>query len=423
MPITPFNVDFKKNGASVSATDQAIQILEEVNRQHKNGAKKVGITYSANQEQTAAILDTYNRGGWKTSLAGANQASVIMEIEKLLATTKYQHLQGVYQTVPITTMKYADGGNALTADDDAVQRSLKAASFFMDDGGVLLGWQNQFTKPGHLAIGGGVANTVQSQSQRQMIDNWVHTNLQSRGLTHGTPHATNPSASNKWATMKSTATTADIAPSAPSTFAPHKGGCFTPTAPDLKNSGLSLALIVASLQKGTIPMISQTSTSLDKHIAHVANDNLSSLTTVADLITKYSIKNIMGNLDTNVAVTMVDNSRAHSPGHERTAMKIQFESDAAAKEFAQKLLKEHGIHSLTFGAGVMKNPQNGAIYLTKDDMEKIAHHSGLTKTVNSGPIAYQALDNAYQHSKAPAMTTIEDDKKLDAQEGTNMTFS
>lgn len=417
MPIVPFTVPFAKGGAPVSARDQAIKILEEVNRQHINGAKTVGITYSANQEQTADILKTYKSGGWKTGVGGSNQASVISEIEKLLATPKYQHLQGVYKTVPITTMKYAGGITPLKADDASVQQSLNAASQFMAGGGVLLGWQNQSTQQGHLAIGGGVAAKVQSTHQRQMVNDWVQMNLQSHAFTHGTHHATSPSAS-KWGKMKSTAATGDLAPPTPSTLAPHKAGCLAPTSSDLNNSELSLALIEASLQKGKIPMISQTTTALDKH---VVSDNLSSLTTVADLITKYSIKNIMGNLDTNVAVTMVDNNRAHSPGHDSTAMKIQFKSDAEARDFAQKLLKEHGIHSLTFGAGVMKNPQNGAIYLTKDDMEKIAGHSGLTKTVNSGPIAYQALATAYEHSKAPAVITEkEDDKKLDDKEDSKM---
>ena len=95
--IVPFQVDFKKKGTPVSSAAQAMQILDEVARQHANGAKTVGITYPPNQDQTDQILKTYKSGGWKTGTSGANQADVIAKIEQLLATPKYQHLQGVFK--------------------------------------------------------------------------------------------------------------------------------------------------------------------------------------------------------------------------------------------------------------------------------------------------------------------------------------
>ncbi|KTD65594.1 hypothetical protein Lsan_0748 [Legionella santicrucis] len=174
--IVPFHVDFKKNGIDVSSREQAIIILDEVAKLHAHGSKSVGITYSANQEQTDKILDTYRKGGWQTGIIGSNQASVIFEIERLLTKAKYQHLQGVYRTIPITTMKYCNG-QAMTADEPSVQKSLEHASQFMANGGMLLGWINQCTPQGHLAIGGGVAANVQTLGQKQMINHWVQSHL------------------------------------------------------------------------------------------------------------------------------------------------------------------------------------------------------------------------------------------------------
>ncbi|KTD72572.1 hypothetical protein [Legionella tucsonensis] len=185
--IVPFRVDFEKNGSSVSSRDQAIQILDEVARLHANGAKTVGITYSANQDQTDKITDTYKKGSWKTGTNGANQAAVISQIEQLLTEPKYQHLQSVYRTVPITTMKYDSKGKAVPTDDTSVKQSLSHASQFMEGGGVLLGWTNQKTPQGSLAIGGGVAAGVQTSSQKQMINNWIKSNLPPSTLEEDIP--------------------------------------------------------------------------------------------------------------------------------------------------------------------------------------------------------------------------------------------
>ncbi|KTC65233.1 hypothetical protein Lade_1416 [Legionella adelaidensis] len=180
--LIPFQVDFEKQGAPLSTRAQAITILDEVARLHAMGAKKVGITYSANQAQSENILQVYNQGGWKTGTTGSNQAAVIEEIEKLLTERKYMHLQDVYRTVPITTMKYAD--------PEAVQQSLQQATQFIEDGGVLLGWRNQLTPKDQLAIGGGVAKSVQPLAQKQMIADWVQTHLQQAHLT--ATHSTAP---------------------------------------------------------------------------------------------------------------------------------------------------------------------------------------------------------------------------------------
>lgn len=185
--IVPFRVDFEKDGTSVSSRAQAIKILDEVARLHANGAKTVGITYSANKDQTDKIIDTYNKGGWKTGTSGANQATVISEIEQLLTEPKYKHLQSVYRTVPITTMEYDSKGKPAPAKDTAVKQSLDHASQFMESGGVLLGWTNQKNPPGKLAIGGGVAAGVQTPGQKQMINDWVKNNLPPPSLEDDIP--------------------------------------------------------------------------------------------------------------------------------------------------------------------------------------------------------------------------------------------
>ena len=400
--LVPFQVDFQKNGSAISSRNQAIKILDEVARLHANGAKTVGITYSANQDQTAQILKNYKTGSWKTGTAGANQASVISKIEELLAEPKYQHLQGIYRTIPITTMKYNSQGQAVVADDASVKQSLSNASQFMANGGVLLGWRNQSTPAGQLAIGGGVAVNMQTATQKQMISHWVQSHLSPlSNLAQATP-LTAPPLVSKWSKIRPAIEASDHA-AAP----PTKASCFTKSGPRASNSGLSLQHVEQCLQRGIIPIIHEGKTALDDHLL---SENPSRLKTSANLLTRYSVKDIMGDLNTIVTVTMVDNTRSNIPRHDSTAMKIQFGSDAEAKIFSQKLLKEHGIHSLTFGQGVMKSPQNGAIYLTKEDLEKITAHSALTQTVGSGSIAYQVMANSHEKSKTYEIDVRDDDE-------------
>lgn len=185
----------------------------------------------------------------------------------------------------------------------------------------------------------------------------------------------------------------------------EKEPCFKLSAPSASNAGLSLPQVEQSLRRGTIPLIDSGKTALD---ALILGGDAKAKQQCADLITKYSVKNVMQDLNVNVSVSMVDNIRSKNPGHDSTAMKIQFSSDAEAKAFAEKLMKEHGICSLTFGPGTMKSPQNGAVYLTKQDLEKIAAHSELTKT-NTGAISYQVL--AAAHQKVDPVKKEEPDEK------------
>lgn len=197
----------------------------------------------------------------------------------------------------------------------------------------------------------------------------------------------------KWSALRSAAEMSAAAPASP------KKGCFTQSSPQASNSVLSLKDIKECLQRGQIPMISEGKTALDGQIMGLKTVTLQTLKVFADLITQYSVKNIMGDLAIPVTVTMVDNPRAQNPKHDSTAMKIQFSSDAEAKIFAEKLFKEHGVHSLTLGPGVMKSPQNGAIYMTKADLEKVTAYSGLAQKVNSGDIAYSVMADSHKQSQ------------------------
>lgn len=177
----PFKVHYgDSKPEAVKKKSQAEQILDEVDRLHKLGYKQVGITYSANQDQTNAIQATYAKtdGSWKTGTAGGNQAAVMQEVERRLASKKYKHLQQVFRIVPITTMKSSGSPNPAT--DQEVQSSLSAADTFMKgEGHVLLGWQNQNTKGKKLAIGGALAKNITTPDQTNMIEAWVDATMKS----------------------------------------------------------------------------------------------------------------------------------------------------------------------------------------------------------------------------------------------------
>lgn len=181
----PFEVCFK----GVSANNQARVILAKVNKISNSGKRKVGITYSANQEQTNNIIDKYKKNEWRTGTNGANQAEVIAQIEILLTTPEYEHLQKVFRIIPITTMQYKPPSYGIAAaDDDSVKMSLQNADEFIARGGVLLGWRNELTPENKLAIGGGISKGVMTQNQKQLINAWTEKmystiHVHARGIT------------------------------------------------------------------------------------------------------------------------------------------------------------------------------------------------------------------------------------------------
>lgn len=151
-----FRLDYSR--ATGDANAQAVAILSAVRQLHEAGAPQVGITYSANGNQTKAIRAAYAASNWKTNTNGANQARVMTEVESLLATATYSDLQGVFRIIPITTMTYQtdDPCNEVRAD-------IAAARTFIVGGGHILGWKNQdTTAKDTYAIGGGVTQLIRT---------------------------------------------------------------------------------------------------------------------------------------------------------------------------------------------------------------------------------------------------------------------
>lgn len=142
-----------QNGESVSSYDQAVAILEEAKKWIAKGYKGVAITYSANYDQTTAIHRTYKSGHWNTKTSGANQAEVMREMESLLGNV-YSALQHHVLIAPITTMTYSNfGGNS---HKDVVESDLKHIKSLLENEWIVLGWQNQHSRPDY-AVGGGIA--------------------------------------------------------------------------------------------------------------------------------------------------------------------------------------------------------------------------------------------------------------------------
>ncbi len=153
-----FYLPYSQDGNYISAKSQAQKILQEADTLLKKGSFGVAIIYSANYDQTKTIRKTYTEGKYKTGTSGANQANVMTEMENLLDTPNYQHLQGKIRIAPITTLTYSDydGKDHITV----VKDDLAQIKQMLKNGWDILGWQNQTTiKSKHkYAVGGGVAS-------------------------------------------------------------------------------------------------------------------------------------------------------------------------------------------------------------------------------------------------------------------------
>jgi hypothetical protein len=153
-----FYLPYSQDGNHISAKSQAQKILQEADTLLKTCSFGVAIIYSANYGQTKTIRKTYAEGGYKTGTSGANQANVMTEMENLLDTPNYQHLQSKIRIAPITTMTYADydGKDHITV----VKDDLAQIKQMLENGWDILGWQNQTTikSQNKYAVGGGITN-------------------------------------------------------------------------------------------------------------------------------------------------------------------------------------------------------------------------------------------------------------------------
>jgi len=171
--LIPVCIEFKRNSQYISAAEQAKKILTIADRLVAQGVNKVGLIYSANDQQTRTINSTYGSGEWKTNICGANQAAVVKATEDLLATASYQHLQRKFIIQPITTTYYSSKPSEeqkkqyILTDLARIEDTLSC----QDDSVCTLGWQNQEGQS-KFAIGGGC--TTLSQLLDNLIQNRLH---------------------------------------------------------------------------------------------------------------------------------------------------------------------------------------------------------------------------------------------------------
>lgn len=124
---------------------------------------KIGITYSANGNQTKEIIEKYNKNN-VPMIEGANQASVL---NKLLEHDDYKNIKEKFRIIPFTTMEWQKN------EDNNIEECINFANKFLDnEKNVIIGWANQNTEENKLAIGGGVSKTTFVK-----YDDWVDKKL------------------------------------------------------------------------------------------------------------------------------------------------------------------------------------------------------------------------------------------------------
>lgn len=179
-----FNLPYLIDSAVVSSLSQAKEVLIKTETLLANGAKGVGITYSANYGQTREIEKTYFAGGWNTKTSGANQAGVIREMESLLES-QYQSLQGKIHILPITTMNACEKPVNPWNEDihmGIVVTDLNRIKTYLECNWNVLGWQNQETVDNAqypFAVGGGVATLPPA------ISNKIQSTLKEHSSSYG----------------------------------------------------------------------------------------------------------------------------------------------------------------------------------------------------------------------------------------------
>jgi hypothetical protein len=149
--------------------EQAAEILDLIADYHAKGYTKVGITYSANHDQSIAINKTYQENNWQTNTRGGNQAAVITALEKLLVTEKYCYLQNVFRILPISTCAKIGGKGAV--ENAWLAEELLAIDSFLKENNLLLGWQDGISiknKEAPFAVGGGISKQL-TEDQNEMI--------------------------------------------------------------------------------------------------------------------------------------------------------------------------------------------------------------------------------------------------------------
>lgn len=142
----PFlNPFIDKHGVEIDAKLQALSILIEAMKNLSEGFPGTAITYSANYSQTIMIRQTYDAGGWQTNIVGSNQASVMTEMEKEMASTLYSSLHGKLHIAPITTIP--SDPNDIPAWLTILESDMSSIENLLKNNWIVLGWQNQSSFP------------------------------------------------------------------------------------------------------------------------------------------------------------------------------------------------------------------------------------------------------------------------------------
>jgi hypothetical protein len=430
---------FASNHKKYSSPRQQAEAIwrEQVEPSLKQG-KPVGLIYSANNNQAQGIYNSYQTGKIDGVIGGGGQALVFAEIAKMIQERK---LQDKVHILPVAT-SMRGGDNTLPGNQVGVNHIDRDVANIASHRAA--GWdiRGMGTPGGKNAIGGGFSKgwfdpknaNVSGLSQGEYVQRQLDI-IASKPLNTWPPHLAQASQKTpmqvhaKLSPAQSSPKTLVQAHSKPLPLAPlepmstlsskwkavHESD--TVPQPIVNNKSLftpiedfnlfPLKNVESSLQKGLVVVTSEKTTALEHYINKGSQEHKNE---AADLLALASVKNVMGNLATQVQIEMVENNRSGMQGHDKHAMKIQFKSAEEASEFATKLFKEHGIHSHTLGAGVMKTPQNNAIYLTPDDLDKISKNAKLTTQENIGVTAFNVKAKSYEQSKS-LVSSKEQDKE------------
>lgn len=212
----PTFIGYVKN----SEEAQARAILAKVKKLHQQGHEKVGILYSANHDQIVKqIKPAYAAGKWKTGISGANQAKVMQEVEKLLATDEYKNLQNVFQILPISTC--AKVGGLDPVQQSWLNEELQDIENFLESSQkrAIIAWQNEDANDKlakKYAIGGSISKQLNAVIKDQGItqDEFIQRKLQALQVKFPANLAkTDPAIKPTESTKPAAATTTRPAPS------------------------------------------------------------------------------------------------------------------------------------------------------------------------------------------------------------------
>lgn len=192
--VAQFFMTFEKDGnGGLKSNEQAQKIINVVRCLIAKGYKRIGLTYSANQDQTAEIFNDYNynkdSSGNKFAdneeknissrvLGGANQANILTKLNnKINSDASYSDFKKAFRIIPFTTMRYEKQGDPLKEVGVELDESkpgnntecIEAASKFLElEDSIILGWCNQDCSDMNdtadtkqkFAIGGGIAASL-----------------------------------------------------------------------------------------------------------------------------------------------------------------------------------------------------------------------------------------------------------------------